>query len=879
VVLEDKLKVELQAVYLPHLQLLTNSSNAADCLSREFYSIPEAFTAQAARAPDAVALLYGGQCLTYRELDVRSTQLARKLQRRGVGLESVVGVCAQGIEMIVAMLGILKAGGAYLPLPPCYPRERLEWMVKDARAVMVLWQQSAGDFETGPHRREVWLFRSLWPEIASESEEPLPFVGSPEGLAYVMYTSGSSGHPKGVAIPHAGVLGLVLNTNYITVGPDDRVAQASNMAFDAATFEVWGALLNGARLVGIARETLISPGELERELQQQGVTVLFLTTAVFNQMASERPGAFRSLRAVLFGGEACAPRAVAAVLRHGPPQQLINGYGPTECTTFALCHEVGRVDEGARTIPIGRPISNTEVLLLDANLQEVAEGDPGEIYLGGPRLARGYLHREDLTQMHFVPHPYAHGRRLYRTGDLARALPDGTLEFIGRTDQQVKLRGFRIELGEVEAALGGHPGVAQLAVLALGEMTEDNRLVAYLTASRKGRPSRSELRAFLRKHLPEYMIPSLFVWLDRLPITSNGKLDRRALAAMKISLEQQEGTYAPPQTPTEKALAVIWGELLQQPRVDRDDNFFEIGGHSILAARMFAKIRTRLGKSLPLGILFRGPTLRALAAMVDRAESVSLVVEIQPGGAKLPVFLVHGGNGGVFIFRALATHMGRERTVYGIEAPWLTQRPDRHWSMEELAAFYLQEIRGVQPHGPYHLGGYSLGGCIAFEMAQQLRQQGEEVASLLMLDAFNAHGAVQTGWLEMIAGLGFRRKIKALRSRARRNIKGIMGLLASIPMPGKPLTSRLRRIDFAVAQTVLLLRYQPRVYTGPITLILCEPLGEEFGFKYNLTYGWEHVAFGGLQLMRTPGTHEIMFLEPHVQTLARQIVFSLKEKP
>lgn len=855
-----------------------------------FQCIPDAFAAQVAKNPDAVAIIYGAEFLTYRELDARSTQLARCLQRRGVTGESVVGLRAEGIELIVAMLGILKAGGAYLPLDPLIPRERLEWILQESGVVMVLWQQMPGDSDALPADGEFWFFQSLWPEIASESDAPLPSKGSLDGLAYVIYTSGTTGYPKGVAIPHAGVLGLVLGANYITLEATDRVAQASNVAFDAATFEIWGALLNGARLVGIDRESVLSPATLEQELCQHGVTVLFLTTAIFNLVACQRPGAFRSLRVVLFGGEACSPRAVAEVLRHDPPQRLLHVYGPTEDTTFALFHEVSRVEEGARTIPIGQPVSGTEVLLLDACLRPVAVGEAGEIYLGGPRLARGYLHREDLTLKQFVPHPFQPGARLYRTGDLARALPDGNVEFIGRTDHQVKLRGFRIELDGVEATLSTHPGVAQQTVLLLGETNEDKRLVAYLTATGRDRPTNTELRIFLKERLPDYMIPSAFVWVDRLPITPNGKMDTRALKMMDTAEERPEDAFVPPQTPTEHALAAIWAKLLHQTRVGRDDNFFDVGGHSLMAARMFTEIRKDFGKSLPLGTLFQRPTLRALAEMIDGAECITSLMEIQSEGDKLPLFLVHGGGGGVFIFQALATHLGRERPIYGLEAPWLGSSPDRYWTMEELAAFYLREIRRVQPNGPYHLGGFSLGGSIAFEMGQQLHHQGEEVASLLLLDAFNYQGASLLGWSERwskrivrgwrrVAGSGFFQKVRLMARRTWVIIKEyLLVYLAPTPTAGKPVTTPLQHTAFALKQIDILLRYRPQIYTGPITLILCEQQSEGVNFVHDPNYGWQGVALGGLHVIQTSGVHETMFEEPHVQKLARWIALSLDGK-
>ena len=416
----------------------------------------------------------------------------------------------------------------------------------------------------------------------------------------------------------------------------------------------------------------------------------------------------------------------------------------------------------------------------------------------------------------------------------------------------------------------------------LDETCEEKRLVVYLTGTNEKRPTSAELRAFLKDLLPRHMIPSEFVWMEQLPLTPNGKVDRQGLAAMNTEAKPEETEFVPPQTPTESALANIWKGLLHQSRIGRGESFFDLGGHSILAARMFTDIRKQLGKSLPLGTLFQNPTLQTLAAVIDQTDYVSSLVEIQAGGQNLPLFLVHGGNGGVFIFKGLAAHMGRDRPVYGIEAPWLSLRPNRHWTMEELAALYLQEIRKIQPHGPYHLGGYSQGGCIAFEMAQQLRREGDEVATLLMLDSANPQGLRRLNWRKQIAkirrilaGQSFRQKIHQIAQRGWRKIeRKLLVKLATIKISGKPVTSQLRQTDFANAQVQLLQHYQPQAYYGPMTLILCKEQLVD-----NLTYGWENVALGGLHVMRTDGSHDIMFQEPHVQTLARQVALALGGKP
>ncbi|WP_333448013.1 amino acid adenylation domain-containing protein, partial [Microcoleus sp. herbarium2] len=435
------------------------------------------FEAQVERTPDAVAAVFEDEQLTYGELNCRANQLAHHLRSLGVSPDQLVGICVErSLKMIVGFLGILKAGGAYVPLDPSYPQERLAFMLKDAEVSVLLTQQQLVE-KLPEHQARLVCLDTEWETIARQSKEnPLSEV-TPEGLAYVIYTSGSTGKPKGVCISHRAVNRLVSNTNYVKLEPGDRVAQASNCSFDAATFEIWGALLHGARLVGVTKDVALSPKDFAAQLREQGISVLFLTTALFNQLAKEVPSAFNSVRHLLFGGEAVEPRLVKRVLENSPPQRLLHVYGPTESTTFASWHLVQEVPEGVTTIPIGRPLSNTQIYLLDNQMQPVPVGVPGELYIGGDGLARGYLNRPELTAERFILNPLSNepGAYLYKTGDLARYQADGNIEFLGRLDDQVKIRGFRIELGEIEGVLAQHPAVEEAVVVAREDVPGNKR--------------------------------------------------------------------------------------------------------------------------------------------------------------------------------------------------------------------------------------------------------------------------------------------------------------------------------------------------------------------------------------------------------------------
>ena len=506
--------------------------------------IHQLFESQVEKTPDAVAVVFADRQLTYEELNQKANQLANYLHSLGIKPALLVGICMESsLEMVLAILAILKAGGAYVPLDPMYPQKRLSFMLQDSQVSVLITQKHLID-RLPQHQAEIVCLDTDW-QLISQFPHHTPITESQAtNLAYIIYTSGSTGQPKGVAVTHQAVNRLVFNTNYIQLTPDDRIAQAANIAFDAATFEIWGALLHGAKLVIITKSILLSPEEFAANIHAQEISVLFLTTALFNQLANFVPQAFSSLRYLLFGGEAVEPRWVKEILDKGAPQQLLHVYGPTENTTFSSWYLVEELPTTATTIPIGRPISNTQIYLLDQNLQPVPIGIPGEIYLGGAGLAQGYFNRSALTQEKFISNPLEKtGSRLYKTGDLARYLPDGNIEFLGRIDHQVKIRGFRIELGEIESVLNQHPQVFQSLVIShKDEDSSNHRLISYIVPNQEQTSSLSvhELRLFLQENLPEYMIPTHFVTLSALPLTPQGKIDRRTLPLPEQCIQQTQ---------------------------------------------------------------------------------------------------------------------------------------------------------------------------------------------------------------------------------------------------------------------------------------------------------------------------------------------------
>ncbi len=595
----------------------------ADVANYPERAVHELVRQRAAASPHAVAIVEAGRALSYGELERRADLLAGALRTRGLGPGRFAAVLAErSIESVTAMLAALETGGAYLPIDTAYPPARIEDMVEDAAPSVFITRTA--------HRHALPSLQTPMVDLDEFDWDaaPSPPVASPptpaDCPANLIYTSGSTGRPKGVIAPHRAVVRLVVNTSYIHIRAEETVAHASNIAFDAATFEIWGALIHGARLAVIDQDTAISPEDLAAQLRSDGVDHFFLTTALFNQTTRQRPDAFASLKTLLFGGEAVDPTLVAMVLRHGPPQRLLHVYGPTESATYASWHPVAAVAERAATVPIGRPLTNTTLFALDDRFNPVAPGEPGQLFIGGDGLALGYLNRPALTAEKFIANPHATtpGERLYATGDLVRLDHAGDIRFLGRRDTQIKLRGFRIELGEIQHALRHCADVAD----AYATMAEQpvKRIVAYVVAAPAAELSVASLRAELSQRLPDYMIPAAFVVLPALPITPNGKIDRRALPEPDWSTRGDAAKRRPPQTETERTLAGIWRELLRLDRIGVDDNLFELGGDSIIAIQIAGRARAAGLPVKPRQLLQR-PTIAALAAELDATQAAPTV--------------------------------------------------------------------------------------------------------------------------------------------------------------------------------------------------------------------------------------------------------------
>lgn len=842
----------------------------------------ELFADWALHRPEAEALSFAGRVLTYRELDIRSNRWAHYLRRLGVGPDTPVGICMESsVEMLVGMLGILKAGGCYVPLDVEYPAERIAFMLADTQAKMLLTQPH---LLMGFGENLEALTLCVDPddtEVAAESPQSPENIARPDNLACIFYTSGSTGKPKGVPVLHYAVNRLVRDTNYINFQPDDRVAQASNISFDGASFEIWGALLNGGCLVGCPKEILLSAGDFAIYLRDQKINVLFLTPALFYQIAREAPTAFRSVRDLVMGGEILEPRWVREVMRQAPPARLINGYGPTESTTFATWYQVAEIPEENRAIPIGRPISNTEVYILDRNLQPVPIGIPGELCIGGDGLARSYLNRPEETTEKFIPHPFREDSqaRLYKTGDLARFLPDGNIDFLGRMDHQLKIRGFRIEPGEIETLLSSHPGVQQALVLAWEDEPGEKWLVAYIQPFRHFYLSPEILRDFLRGLLPLYMIPTYYLFLENFPLTPNGKINRAALPVPDRSHGLSEKIYMRSRNELEERLVELWEAVLGVRPIGVHDNFFSLGGHSILAARLTAHMEKIFRIKLPLSLIYERPTVAQMAEAIKgkgvSANSItSLMMPIYPQGTRPPFFLIQGLDSLPHLRGAL----GEEQPLYGLRSPFtLIDQKLLTSGVQGLAAHYLQAVRLIQSQGPYFFGGFSVGGVLAYEMARQVCQEGGEVALLFLLDptpvgpeaVFRVPLAT---FLERLGALNIQGKVSYLYTNLKDRFKKLA--YRALRKAGLPLPFGLTQLAFDEAVFAALRDYKPP--TLSVRALILESLKPPEACPYR----WSELLSGPSEVQTIEADHMDICKLPHILAwveLLRQALLEAQE--
>jgi len=879
----------------------TATSNCRDC------SIHDLIQEQAERSPQATAVVFENRALTYAELNDRANQVAHALRRANVSADVCVGLLVdRSVEMLVGLLGILKAGGAYVPLNPNHPKETLVLQLERANAPILITQERYLSPMAGYPGRTFCLDRDRLLLESEEKSNP-KWTTDPQDLAYVIFTSGSTGTPKGVAVTHQN---LVNYTEFIC----DRLkldrgklnfATTTTIAADLGNTCIFPSLVSGGSLHVLSYETTTDSARFAEYMTDHSIDVLKIVPSHLNSLlASEKGHSILPRKYLISGGEALSWELAMRIRELKPDCEVINHYGPTEATigslTFTLSQSNDHSGDSA-TVPIGKPITNAEIFILNEYLDPVPVGVPGELYIGGAGIARGYLNNPEQTSERFIPNPFSQddSTRLYRTGDRARYLCDGNVEFFGRIDQQVKVRGYRIELGEIEAVLSEHPSIRQSVVVAREDRPGEKRLVAYVVVSEEVETIISDLRRWVKQRLPDYMVPSAFVMLDEVPLTANGKLDQRALPAPD-GKQFQESSFVAPRNTLELLLTKSWEKVLEVRPIGVKDNFFDLGGDSLLGVRLFAQIEKVCCKKLPLSTLFQAPTVEQLASLLNDEKwspSWSSLVPIQPAGSKPPIFCLHLPLGHVLFYRDLANYLGSDQPVYAFQPQGLDGTKPRHTRIEEMAAHYIKEMRALQPEGPYHLGGSSFGGLIAFEMAQQLHAQGQEVGLLALFDTYapgfpklsreasslryKLYRFIQRVDLHLgnFVLLVPEEKVKYAREKAalatdrlkwrvklgvESGFKKIVDKLYqsnghSVPGEGQPKIDTLRALR----------EYVPQVYPGRVTLFRANK--RPAGYIDDRDSGWGELAAGGVAIHEIPGYHGSIVMEPRVRILAERL--------
>ncbi|MEH1938562.1 MAG: amino acid adenylation domain-containing protein [Nostoc sp.] len=859
------------------------------------------FESQVEKTPDAIAVVFEDENMTYKELNKQANQLAHYLRSFGVKSDVLVGICVErssetlpqaSLEMVIGLLGILKAGGAYVPIDSAYPQERINFMLEDAQTPVLLTQQKLLEKFGVQDNIQIICLDTDWEIIAQQSiENPISGVVA-ENLAYTIYTSGSTGKPKGVMISHRAICNhmfWIQATFPLTEA--DKLLQKTPISFDPSVWELYAPLLVGAQLVIARTGGHQDSAYLIKIINEQKITFVQFVPSLL-QMILEQGGieTCNSLKHVFCGGETL-PVSLQEGLFSKLKVNFHNLYGPTEVcinTTFSTCQPGIK----QKIVPIGRPISNNQIYILDQNLQLVPIGVPGELHIGGAGLARGYLNRSELTAEKFISNPFNNSKseRLYKTGDLARYLPDGNIEFLGRIDNQVKIRGLRIELGEIEEVLNQHPDVLNAVVITCADSIESQRLVAYIVPSTEQPTSVNQLRTFLKEKLPDYMVPAHFVILDSLPLTPNGKVDRKALSALNFERNIDSSQQVLPRTALEHKLVQIWEEILKISPIGVTENFFDLGGHSLLAIRLIATIEQRLGCNLPVVTLFREGTIEKMAALLEQERSSSdldVIVPLQTKGDLPPLFLIHQAGGYALSYSVLAQALGQKRPVYALQAKGLDGKQPPLDTIEAMAASYLNAIREILPFGPYLLGGHSLGGLVAFEIASQLEARGEQVEHLLIIDthpplptpeieaSLEDEAAILCFIVEQI-GLHFYKTVSVTYEELSILDKAaqfdyVLQLLQHHelipPDSGRNLILGLLNVYKANLRASL--RYQPQPIKGAISLFKTASLAEQF--PDDPTVGWGQLTSDRVRVCCVTGEHQTVLKEPHVRKLVVEI--------
>lgn len=872
-------------------QILVGWNNTAT--PAQNHCLHELFEAQVNRTPNALAVelfeknRFSNQ-INYQQLNSRANQLAHYLIQLGVGPNILVGVCLyRSIDLVVAVLAILKAGGAYLPLDPAYPNERLAFMMTDSGISTLLTSRNLVHKVSGHPVKVVCTDENANKFIQFSHSNPVRRCRS-EDLAYVIYTSGSTGTPKGTLIAHRGVVNYLLwciKTYRVAEGSGAPVS--SSISFDATVTSFFAPLLSGRKIVLLPEKEEI-----------EALSNLFLSDENFSLIKITPPhleilkhyikpaDAKNAAHAFVIGGEALTAGKLEFWRNHAPNTRLINEYGPTETVVGCSIYEVSQGDKLTNEVPIGKPIANTQMYILDRHMEPVPIGVLGEVYIGGAGLARGYLNRPELTAERFVPNPFSGDStaRLYKTGDLARYRPDGNIVYHGRIDHQVKIRGYRIELAEIDAALSTHPDIVD-ALTVVREIGGIKSLIAYILTGNP-RPAVGDLRLHAASKLPEYMVPSLFVFLDHFPLTVNGKIDRENLPDPLEAVDELHILKGRPQTEREVQLVEIFQQCMHLRAVRINDDFFEIGGNSIQAAIIFAHIRKKFQKELPLSTLIGHPTIEKLALVIDSepvAGSHSSLVPIQSLGTRRPLFCVHGGWGNVLFYRFLSKYLGNDQPLYGLQAKGLIDNEEPYFRLEEMAAHYIKEIKTVQPVGPYQIAGYCFGAIVAFEMARQLEVQGERVE---FLGNFNGVSPTYNNeqllmMSEIFRQLSVKQKLKQSFRLLKQQLRikwtfaqfhMVMAVRSAVyqlySMRRRKLPQALRRFYIIDAMMACLLNYQPAKYSGDLYIFRSPKIYR------NPHLGWTDLVSGKIKTIDIPGNHsdrrKIMY-EPFVEFLAKEL--------
>ncbi|HJT20927.1 MAG TPA: amino acid adenylation domain-containing protein [Nitrospira sp.] len=844
----------------------------------------ELFETQAQRTPDAVAVSMMDRLYTYRELNAEANRLARLLSRLGNDRQLVVGLCLErSVEMVTALLGIMKSGGSYVPLDPDYPRDRVRFMVEDSGAELVVTTSALAERFSGQSCRVVCLDR-IQETLRQEPDDDLPPASTVEDIVYILYTSGSTGQPKGVAIRHRSLVNFLWSMKREPgCSATDIMLSLTTLSFDIAGLELYLPLLVGARVEIVPRHVSMEGRRLAACIKMVQPTLMQATPATWRLLLESGWEGSSTLTA-LCGGEAL-PFDLASQLC-ARTKCLWNMYGPTETTIWSM---IDRIEPHHTEIAIGRPIANTEIYLLDGHQQPVPLGVSGEIYIGGDGLAKGYHRRPDLTADRFVRHPFSNDpdARLYRTGDVARYREDGKLVHMGRMDHQVKVRGFRIELGEVESVLARHPKIAQAVVTAREDQYGLKQLAAYIVPRTQPAPAADELRAYLRAIVPEYMVPSFFVSLDKLPLTANKKIDVRALPAPAAPVHAAGAPFAFPRNAMEVQLTALWQQVLGIQEIGIHDNFFELGGHSLKAAQLFFHLETVFGKQLPLATLFQAPTIAQLADVLAQARWTppwQSLVAIQPSGSATPLFVVPGVGGNVLVFARLAKLLGPEQPIYGLQARGLDGKETPFTSVPEMAAHYVEQIKRIQPTGPYFISGVCTGGLIAYEMVQQLSVEGQE-ATVFMMDTWHPDsyarykhrlfGHLVMMWVLIGKTVGdLRTMIRQPMSQWWSTVVRKTGVLASLLT--QTAAHHIEDTDFQIqrltqATFLAVARYRVRSFGGTVVNIVASRRRVDDVIP-DTRHRWPHLGGQGSFTVHIPAEDSgRLFVSPHVEELAARL--------